>query len=66
VLAEALAVVNKTGECLYEAEPYRLKGQLMLQSQVPSPKLKKKQRSVSGRPSTLRGGSRRNLWNCGR
>jgi predicted ATPase len=38
VLAEALAVVNKTGECLYEAELYRLKGQLMLQSQVPSPK----------------------------
>jgi predicted ATPase len=32
VLAEALAVVDKTGERLYEAELYRLKGQLTLQS----------------------------------
>jgi predicted ATPase len=34
VLAEALAVVDRTGERVYEAELYRLKGQLTLQSQV--------------------------------
>ena len=34
VLAEALAVVDKTGERLYEAELYRLKGTITLQSQV--------------------------------
>ena len=31
VLAEALAVVDKTGERCYEAELYRLKGELTLQ-----------------------------------
>jgi len=30
-LVEALAAVNKTGERFYEAELYRLKGELMLQ-----------------------------------
>jgi predicted ATPase/class 3 adenylate cyclase len=34
VLAEALAIVNKTGECFWEAELYRLKGELKLQSEV--------------------------------
>ncbi|HEV8714947.1 MAG TPA: hypothetical protein VGX03_19220 [Candidatus Binatia bacterium] len=37
-LAEALEVVNKTEERFYEAELYRLKGTLTLQSQVSSPK----------------------------
>jgi len=32
-LAEALAAVDKTGECFYEAELYRLKGELTLQKQ---------------------------------
>jgi len=32
VLAEALAIVNKTGERFWEAELYRLKGELSLQS----------------------------------
>ena len=37
LLAEALDVVNKTGECISEAEPYRLKGELTLaQSSVQS------------------------------
>ena len=36
ILAEALALVDKTGERLYEAELYRLKGMLMLQSEVRS------------------------------
>jgi predicted ATPase len=31
VLAEALALAEKTGECWYDAELYRLKGQLLLQ-----------------------------------
>jgi tetratricopeptide (TPR) repeat protein len=39
-LAEALALVDKTGERCFEAEIYRLKGTLTLQSQVPSPKSK--------------------------
>src|SRR6516165_5869398 len=30
VLAEALALVHKTGECCYEAELYRLQGELLL------------------------------------
>jgi tetratricopeptide (TPR) repeat protein len=34
VLVEALAIVNKTGERFWEAELYRLKGELALQSQV--------------------------------
>ncbi|HEV8713720.1 MAG TPA: hypothetical protein VGX03_12950, partial [Candidatus Binatia bacterium] len=37
VLAEALAFVDKTGERYYEAELYRLKGELSLQSAVRSP-----------------------------
>jgi len=37
-LAEALAMVDKNGERFYEAELYRLKGELTLQSKAPSPK----------------------------
>jgi predicted ATPase len=40
LLAEALAVIDKTGERFYEAELYRLKGQLVLQFGVRSPKSK--------------------------
>jgi predicted ATPase len=36
-VAEALALVDKTGECWYEAELYRLKGELTLQSSVSNP-----------------------------
>ena len=36
MLAEALAQVDKTGERFYEAELYRLKGELTLQSSVQS------------------------------
>jgi len=39
-LAEALALVDQTEERMYEAELYRLKGQLTLQSQVQGPKSK--------------------------
>ena len=38
VLAESLAAVNKTGERFYEAELYRLKGTLTLESRGSSPK----------------------------
>ncbi|MEW6300348.1 MAG: hypothetical protein AB1671_21865, partial [Thermodesulfobacteriota bacterium] len=34
VVAEALAVAKSTGDCFFEAELYRLKGQLTLQSQA--------------------------------
>jgi predicted ATPase/class 3 adenylate cyclase len=37
VLDEAQAIVHRTGECFYEAELYRLKGELVLQSAVHSP-----------------------------
>jgi predicted ATPase len=39
-LAEALTLVNKTGERFYEAEVYRLKGTLTLQSKVQGPRSK--------------------------
>jgi predicted ATPase len=37
LLSEALDVVGKTGECFYEAELYRLKGELTLQRQFKVP-----------------------------
>src|SRR5215471_17926247 len=40
VLAEALALISKTRERFYEAEVYRLKGTLTLQSKVQGPKSK--------------------------
>ena len=40
VVAEALALVNKRGLRVHEAELYRLKGELSLQSEVRSPKSK--------------------------
>jgi predicted ATPase len=64
LLAEALAVMQKSGERASEAELYRLKGTLTLQSQVQSLKSKEKQRSVFSRPSRLLGSSRQNRWNC--
>jgi predicted ATPase/class 3 adenylate cyclase len=36
-LAEAVTLVDKTGERFYEAELYRLKGELTLQSHIPGP-----------------------------
>src|SRR5205807_612527 len=38
VVSEALTLVNRTGERSYEAELYRLKGELTLQSEVQGPK----------------------------
>ncbi len=39
-LAEALVVVDKTGERYYEAELHRLKGELMFQSKAQGPESK--------------------------
>jgi predicted ATPase len=36
VLAEALTRVHNTGECFYEAELYRLKGELLLRQGLPN------------------------------
>jgi predicted ATPase len=49
LLAEALAMVNDNGECWYEAELWRLKGQLVLQSGVRSPKSQKENRKSKGK-----------------
>ena len=38
LLAEALAFIDKTGERVWEARLYRLKGELILQSKVEGPK----------------------------
>lgn len=43
LLTEALTVVDKTGERFYEAELYRLKGELSLQSNVQSPESRVKE-----------------------
>ncbi len=40
VLTESLAIVNKTGERFWEAELYRLKGELTLQSEVQASQFK--------------------------
>src|SRR5262249_9104583 len=48
-LAEALAIVDKTGERLYEAELYRLKGALTLQKfQVSGPTVQVQNSPASG------------------
>jgi class 3 adenylate cyclase/predicted ATPase len=49
VLAEALAFVDKTGERYYEAELYRLKGELLLQSKVKSEKWKEENQKSKGK-----------------
>ena len=72
VLAEALAAVHKTGERYYEAELYRLKGELSLKSrQVKTSQDKSEVRSqrlknIFTRPSTLLAGRVRSRWSCGR
>jgi predicted ATPase len=50
-LAEALAVVNKTGERFYEAELYRLKGTLTLQSKTGLGQVSDKSRTSLGQVS---------------
>jgi adenylate cyclase len=49
VLAEALDAVNKTGGRVWEAELYRLKGELLLQSKVESEKWKEEKQKAKGK-----------------
>jgi predicted ATPase len=48
-LAEALTAADKTGERWWEAELYRLKGELVLQSEVRSPKSQKENQKSKGK-----------------
>lgn len=68
LLDEALALVNKTEERFYEAELYRLKGELSLQSRQvktspksPTPRLKPKR--AFRKPLLRLAGSKRSHWN---
>jgi hypothetical protein len=47
VVAEALAIVDRTGERSYEAELYRLKGELMLKARPGSPSANSRKSSGS-------------------
>jgi len=52
-LAEALAVIDKTGERFYEAELYRLKGELLLAQEIKNQKSKiKSQKSENPKPNS--------------
>lgn len=53
-LAEAFAVVDKTGECCLEAELYRLKGELLLQQGQVAGLKSKKATSKTPRTTTKR------------
>ena len=46
-VSEVLALVEQTGECVYEAELYRIKGELTLQSKIQGPKSKVEDEAVS-------------------
>ena len=50
-LAEALTVVDKTGERFYEAELYRLKGELTLQQESQKSKGKSQKSKMKPTPS---------------
>ena len=62
VLAEALALVDKTGERWYEPELHRLKGELLLLQRLRTTTLRRK--PASTRPSTSPVASRRSRWSC--
>ena len=70
LLDKATAIMHKTGQRNYEAELYRLKGQLTLQKfKVQSSKFKEAEgepKSVFCKLSKLRGSSRRSPWSCER
>jgi predicted ATPase len=65
-LAEALTVVDKSGERFYEAELYRLKGALTLQQSKVQSLKSKKQRNVFTRLLRLRVTSKPSPSNCAR
>jgi hypothetical protein len=79
LLAEALATVDKSGERMYEAELYRLKGELLRQKAKACPELSRRGKNqkakvkrnrrlklVSTKPLTLPVGRVPGLWSCGR
>src|SRR5215813_5273983 len=71
VLDEALTLVHRTGERCYEAELYRLKGELLLQGGTGPTAQARRNRwrqpsSVCVRPSPSPAASRRRLWSCAR
>ena len=65
VVAEALALAEKNGERWYEAELYRIKGTLTLQSKVQSLKSKKR-RNAFTRLLILHRSNKPSLSNCAR
>lgn len=76
VLTEALEVAEKTGQQWYDAELYRLKGELLLQPAVHRPqsenpntllptfKRQRKPKHVFSRPLRSRGGNRQSHGSC--
>jgi predicted ATPase len=62
VLAEALAAVEKTGGRFYEAELYRLKGELLRRQALPN---EDQAETCFVKPWTSPAASRRNRWSCG-
>jgi len=51
VITEALLLVDKNGERMYEAELYRLKGELVLQSEVRGPESQEGNQKAKGKRS---------------
>ena len=68
VVAEALALVDKIGVRFYEAELYRLKGELTLaQSSVSlKSRVQKEAEACFLKAIEIARGSRRSRWSCGR
>ena len=68
VLAEALALVHNSGERMYEAELYRLKGELLRQQAKGNrqrQQLKRRLKPVCVRRSSSPSRRRRKHWSCG-
>jgi class 3 adenylate cyclase/tetratricopeptide (TPR) repeat protein len=61
VVEEALAAIHHLGERYYEAELYRLKGELLRQQAVPD---ERRRKPSSVRPSTSPVSSRPSRWSC--
>ena len=63
VLDEALATIDHTGERWWEAELYRLKGQLLLRHVIPD---EHRRKPVFSRPLRCPAANRPSLWNFAR
>ena len=61
MVAEVLALVHRSGDCYWEAELHRLKGELLLQQ---SAEFQGRRRNASSRPSTLLVTSKPNPGSC--